>query len=145
MKDQARNLVAGWSAIPDSQPLDARSWMERYTLEVSGRGACKYDFGLFNGSATPHPFAVAVPESTKESILRVAEPRPDFTLFSRPAKRARRKRYREQNSELFRTAEALVRARMHTCPTGQQTDLLSRLIAAARGDRRGRLRRPQPA
>ncbi len=130
MKDQARKLVACWSAMPDSEPLDARSWMERYALEVSGRGACKYDFGLLDprGNPHPHPFAVAVPESTKESILRVAEPRPDFTLFSGRAKRAKRKRYLRNNSELFRAADALVSARMHTCPAGAQTDLLSRLV-----------------
>ena len=82
MKDQARKLVAAWSAIPDDEPIDARAWMERYTLEVSGRGACNYDFGLLDGSGEPHPFAVAVPESTKESIRRVADARPDFTLFA---------------------------------------------------------------
>ena len=128
MKEQARKLVACWSAMPDSEPLDARSWMERYALEVSGRGACKYDFGLLDGSSNPHPFAVAVPESTKESILRVAEPRPDFTLLHGRAKRAKRKRYRQNNSELFRAADALVSARMHTCQAGAQTDLLSRLV-----------------
>ena len=127
MKEQARKLVVGWSETPPGDPLDARAWMERYTLEVSGRGACSYDFGLFDGG-NPHPFAAAVPESTKESILRVAEPRPDFTLLSGRAKRARRKRYRQNNEELFRAAEALVRARMHTCPLGTQTDLLSRLV-----------------
>jgi len=132
MKEQARKLVAAWSAIPDDEPLDARAWMERYTLEVSGRGACAYDFGLLDGhgvSGDPHPFAAAVPASTKESILRVAEPRPDFTLFAGRARRARRKLYRRHNEELFRTADALVRARMHTCPLGQQTDLLSRLVS----------------
>jgi cytochrome P450 / NADPH-cytochrome P450 reductase len=128
MKDQARKLVAAWSKIPDDEPVDARAWMERYTLEVSGRGACNYDFGLLDGSGDPHPFAVAVPESTKESILRVAEPRPDFTLFAGPARRARFKRYRRNNKELFKTADALVRARMHTCPLGQPTDLLTRLV-----------------
>ena len=89
MKEQARKLVAAWAAIPDGEPLDARAWMERYTLEVSGRGACSYDFGLLDGSGDPHPFAAAVPESTKESILRVAEPRPDFTLFAGRARRER--------------------------------------------------------
>ena len=128
MKDQARKLVAAWSAIPDDEPIDARAWMERYTLEVSGRGACNYDFGLLDGSGEPHPFAVAVPESTKESIRRVADPHPDFTLFAGRAERARRKRYRRHNKELFRTADALVRARMHTCPLGQPTDLLTRLV-----------------
>jgi len=131
MKDQARKLVAAWSALPQAQAVDARAWMERYTLEVSGRGACSYDFGLLDGPAggVPHPFAAAVPASTKESILRVADPRPDFTVFAGRARRARRKAYRRQNAELFRTADALVRARMHTCPLGQQTDLLSRLVS----------------
>ncbi len=136
MKDQARKLVAAWSAIPDDEPLDARGWMERYTLEVSGRGACAYDFGLLGGApddhGDPHPFAAAVPASTKESILRVAEPSPDFTAFAgraRRARRARRKAYRRHNQELFRTADALVRARMHACPLGPQTDLLSRLVS----------------
>jgi cytochrome P450 / NADPH-cytochrome P450 reductase len=131
MKEQARKLVAAWSTIPDHEPLDARAWMERYTLEVSGRGACSYDFGLLDGNGDPHPFAAAVPESTKESILRVAEPRPDFTVFAGRARRARRNRYLRNNEELFRTADALVRARMHTCPLGQQTDLLSRLVSTA--------------
>lgn len=129
MKDQARKLVAAWSAIPDDEPLDARAWMERYTLEVSGRGACAYDFGLLDGAGDPHPFAAAVPASTKESILRVAEPRPDFTAFAGRARRARRELYRRHNQELFTTADALVRARMHSCPLGQQTDLLSRLVS----------------
>ncbi|MGH3270609.1 MAG: cytochrome P450, partial [Trebonia sp.] len=129
MKDQARKLVAAWSAIPGGQTLDARGWMERYTLEVSGRGACAYDFGLLEaGQGEPHPFAAAVPASTKESILRVAEPRPDFTVFAGRARRARVKAYRRHNTELFRTADALVRARVHTAPLGQQTDLLSRLL-----------------
>jgi cytochrome P450 / NADPH-cytochrome P450 reductase len=130
MKEQARKLVAGWAAMPDDEPLDARGWMERYTLEVSGRGACAYDFGLLGAdSGTPHPFATAVPASTKESILRVADPRPDFTAFAGRARRTRRKAYRRHNAELFRTADALVRARMHTCPLGPQTDLLSRLVS----------------
>src|SRR5690348_14373607 len=137
MKDQARRMAGAWAALPDDEPLDARAWMERYTLEVSGRGACAYDFGLLAGDRTsggtgdgrPHPFAAAVPASTKESILRVADPRPDFTLFAGRTRRARRKEYRRHNKELFRTADALVRARMHTCPLGPQTDLLSRLVS----------------
>ena len=52
MKDQARKLVAAWAALPDDEPLDARAWMERYTLEVSGRGACAYDFGLLGSDGT---------------------------------------------------------------------------------------------
>jgi cytochrome P450 / NADPH-cytochrome P450 reductase len=129
MKEQAQRLVTAWSALPDDEPIDARMWMERYTLEVSGRGACSYDFGLLDGGGSPHAFAEAVPESTKESILRVADPRPDFTLLAGRERRAKRKRYRRRNAELFETAETLVRARMHTCPLGQQTDLLSRLVS----------------
>jgi cytochrome P450/NADPH-cytochrome P450 reductase len=126
MKEQARRLVDAWAALPDDEPVDARAWMERYTLEVSGRGACNYDFGVFDSDGPRHRFAEAVPESTKESIRRVADPRPDFPTFTG---RARRKRYRRNNAELFRTADALVRARTHTCPLGQQTDLLSRLVS----------------
>ncbi|HEY2549891.1 MAG TPA: cytochrome P450 [Streptosporangiaceae bacterium] len=131
MKEQARRLVAAWSGISDDEPLDARSWLERYTLEVSGRGACNYNFGLLDGSgpAGPHPFAQAVPESTKESIRRVADPRPDFTLFASSSQRARRQDYLRHNQELFRTAASLVHARMHTGPLGQQNDLLSRLVS----------------
>jgi cytochrome P450/NADPH-cytochrome P450 reductase len=129
MKEQARKLVTAWSRLSDDEPLEARAWMERYTLEVSGRGACSYNFGLLDGTGDPDLFAEAVPESTKESIRRVADPFPDFTVFAGPAQRARRKRYRRHNEELFRTADALVRARMHTNPLGQQTDLLSRLVS----------------
>jgi cytochrome P450/NADPH-cytochrome P450 reductase len=124
MKEQARKLVAAWAALPDDEPIDARTWMERYTLEVSGRGACSYDFGLLEGDACPHLFAQAVPDSTKESILRVAEPRPDLAWW-----RKKQRRYRRLNRELFRTADALVRARLHTRPLGDQTDLLSRLVS----------------
>jgi cytochrome P450 / NADPH-cytochrome P450 reductase len=127
MKEQAQRLVARWAELPDDEPLDARSWMERYTLEVSGRGACRYDFGLLEDGACPHALAQAVPESTKESIARVAEPRPDLPLS--PKQRKKLKRYRRQNEELFATADALVRARLHTRPLGRQTDLLSRLVS----------------
>jgi cytochrome P450/NADPH-cytochrome P450 reductase len=124
MKEQARKLVAAWSTLADDEPIDARGWMERYTLEVSGRGACSYDFGLLEGDKCPHLFAQAVPESTKESILRVADPRPDLAWWRR-----KRRRYRRLNKELFRTADALVRSRLHTKPLGDQTDLLSRLVS----------------
>ena len=85
--------------------------------------------------------AAAVPASTKESILRVADPRPDFTLFAGRTRRARRKAYRQHNAELFRTADALVRARMHTCPLGPQTDLLSRLVSTPDPETPGELGR----
>jgi cytochrome P450 / NADPH-cytochrome P450 reductase len=127
MKEQARKLVDAWSTIPHDEPVDARTWLERYTLEVSGRGACNYDFGLLDPDAAtvcPHAFAHAVPESTKESILRVAEPRPDLRWWSRKLRR-----YRRHNRELFETAEALVRGRLHTQPLGEQTDLLTRLLS----------------
>jgi len=127
MKEQARRLVANWAALPDEQPVDARVWMERYALEVSGRGACNYNFGLLDGNPSPPPFAEAVLESTKESIRRVADPFPDSRLAGR-ANRARRDRYRQYNAELVRTADALVRARKYTTPLGRQNDLLSRLV-----------------
>ena len=131
MKDQARKLVADWSAIPFGTTLEARTWMERYALEVSGRGACAYDFGLLGhaGHGAAHPFAAAVPASTKESIRRVADPRPDSTVFAGRAARQRRQQYRRHNQELYQTAGALVQARLHGAPLGQQTDLLSRLVS----------------
>src|SRR5579875_1901480 len=128
MKEQARKLVTAWSALPAGQPLDARAWMERYALEVSGRGACDYDFALLAGDGQPHPFAVAVPESTKESIRRVADPFPDFTLVAGRRKRERVRRYRRHNAELYATAGALVRARAHAASAGQRNDLLTRLV-----------------
>ena len=131
MKDQARKLVADWSAIPAGTTLEARTWMERYSLEVSGRGACAYDFGLLGhaGQGDAHPFAAAVPASTKESIRRVADPRPDAAVLTGRAARQRRQQYRRHNQELYKTAGALVQARLHGAPLGQQTDLLSRLVS----------------
>jgi cytochrome P450 len=131
MKDQARKLVADWTAIPAGTTLEARTWMERYALEVSGRGACAYDFGLLGhaGQRAAHPFAAAVPASTRESIRRVADPSPDFTVFAGRAARRRRQQYRRHNQELYKTAGALVQARLHGAPLGQQTDLLSRLVS----------------
>ncbi|MDQ2784198.1 MAG: cytochrome P450 [Chloroflexota bacterium] len=128
MKELAQKMISAWATMPDDKPLDLRDWMTRYTLEVSGRGACNYDFGLLDTDGVRSAFAVAVPDSTKESIARIAEPRPDFTLFSGPAKRARKKKYRHDTSVLFSTAEAIVQGRLNTCPMGQQTDLLTRLI-----------------
>ena len=128
MKDLAKQTIAAWATVPDDEPLDMREWMQRYTLEVSGRGACNYDFGLLDKAAVKTPFAAAVTGSTGESIARISEPRPDFTLLSGPAKRARKKKYRQQNDILFSTAEAIVQGRINTCPLGQQTDLLTRLI-----------------
>lgn len=124
----ARKMIATWETIPSGEPLEMRDWMERYTLEVSGRGACNYDFNLLDKDAPKSPFAAAVPESTKESVARIAEPRPDFTLLSGPVKRARKRKYRTQADILFSTADALVRGRLNTCPAGEQTDLLTRLI-----------------
>ena len=128
MKDLARTMIEAWGTVPDDKPLDLRDWMTRYALEVSGRGACNYDFGLLDANAAPSSFAVAVPDSTKESIARIAEPRPDFTLLSGRAKRARKRKYARDTKVLFTTADALVQGRLNTCPMGQQTDLLTRLV-----------------
>ncbi|GAC1465877.1 MAG: bifunctional P-450/NADPH--P450 reductase [Chloroflexota bacterium] len=128
MKELAKRAVNMWAVTADDDPIDLRDWMTRYSLEVSGRGACNYDFGVLEKDAAPNAFAVAVPDSTKESIARIAEPRPDFTLLSGRAKRARKKKYRRDASVLFATAEAIVQGRLNTCPIGQQTDLLTRLI-----------------
>lgn len=128
MKELAKRMVDAWATLPDGETSDLRDWMTRYSLEVSGRGACNYDFAVVNSNEGPNAFAVAVPDSTKESIARIAEPRPDFTLLSGRAKRARKKKYRRDTQVLFSTADAIVQGRLNTCPMGQQTDLLSRLI-----------------
>jgi cytochrome P450 len=127
MKQQARKLVAAWSARPDAEPADARVWLQRYALEVAGRGACNYDFGLLDGSP-PHPFAEAVPESTRGSI-RQSGPFPDRAPQTKQARRAREQRQLQYQAELHRTADALVRARKYTSPPGPQHDLLSRLVS----------------
>ncbi len=128
MRSMARAMMAAWGDIDDHAPLEMREWMERYSLEISGRGACNYDFRLLDKDAIKSPFAAAIPASTKESIARVAEPRPDFTLLSGPAKRKRKRTYRRHNKVLFKTAESIVQGRLGTCPLGEQTDLLTRLI-----------------
>ncbi|HXU22810.1 MAG TPA: cytochrome P450 [Tepidiformaceae bacterium] len=128
MKELARQMTATWSAMPAGTTLDAREWMQRYALEVSGRGACNYDFGLMGLDGPTTPFGQAVTGATKESIARIAEPRPGSMLLAGPAKRARNKSFRKQQKVLFATAEALVRGRLNTCPLGRQTDLLTRLV-----------------
>ena len=128
MRSVALAMLAAWAEMDDEQPLEMREWMERYSLEISGRGACNYEFQLLDKDAVKSPFAAAIPASTKESIARVAEPYPDFTLLSGPAKRARKRAYRRHNKVLFKTAESVVQGRLGTCPLGEQTDLLTRLI-----------------
>lgn len=131
MREVAQRMMAAWADMPNDSPLDAKEWMERYALEVSGRGACNYDFELLDHHAKKSRFAAAVVESTKESILRVAEPRPDFTLFSGRTKRAKKRKYRQQSKLLFARAQELVQGRLGTKPTGRQTDLLTRLITVS--------------
>ncbi|HZU11899.1 MAG TPA: cytochrome P450 [Chloroflexota bacterium] len=128
MRELAKRMIDTWESMPDDAPLDLKDWMERYALEVSGRGACNYDFGLLEENPGPSAFARAVPDSTKESIRRIVEPRPDFTLLSGPSKRRRKRKYRQDGKVLFSTAEAIVQGRLNTCPLGHQTDLLTRLI-----------------
>ncbi|MCW2605895.1 MAG: putative bifunctional reductase2 [Frankiales bacterium] len=131
MKEQAKKLLAAWQTFDDATPLDMRQWMERYTLEISGRGACNYDFGLLDvvdGAVQEKtPFAAAVTDSTKESVRRVVEPRPDLALPGTKKGRAKKK-YEEQNSLLFATMDNVVKGRIGICPMGEQTDLLTRLI-----------------
>ncbi len=129
MRSVARGMLEAWAQMDDEQPLEMREWMERYSLEISGRGACNYEFQLLDKDAVKSPFAAAIPASTKESIRRVAEPYPDFTLLSGPAKRSLKRTYRRHNKVLFKTADAIVKGRIGTCPLGEQTDLLTRLLS----------------
>ena len=127
MKDVARRTMDAWAAIPDDESLDMREWMQRYSLEIAGRGACNYDFGLLDRDAVKSPFAAAVPESTRESVSRVADARPDSILTGRRFSKRSRK-YHRQNRILFETADSIVKGRLNTCPAGEQTDLLTRLL-----------------
>lgn len=78
MKEVAEAMVKVWmNDIPLDQPCDMRDWMTRYSLEISGRGACNYDFRLLAANPQRSPFAKAVPEAMKEALLRVVEPSPD--------------------------------------------------------------------
>ena len=56
MRELARQMTATWSAMPAGATLDMREWMQRYALEVSGRGACNYDFGLMGLEQPTTPF-----------------------------------------------------------------------------------------
>ena len=129
MRSVARAMMVAWAEMDDQEPLEMREWMERYSLEISGRGACNYEFQLLDKDAVKSRFAAAIPASTKESIARVAEPYPDFTLLSGLGKRARKRSYKRHNKVLFKTAESIVQGRLGTCPLGEQTDLLTRLIS----------------
>ena len=50
--DEGAGAQAGRRLVRDPRRASRSTraaWMERYTLEVSGRGACAYDFGLLDG------------------------------------------------------------------------------------------------
>jgi cytochrome P450/NADPH-cytochrome P450 reductase len=127
MKAQAKSMVTAWEALDDAAPLDMRRQMELYALQISGRGACNYDFGLLGPGAEPTPFGQAVTDSTKESVRRIVEPRPDLALPGTKKGRAKKK-YDSQNALLFETMDNVVKGRLNICPVGEQTDLLSRLV-----------------
>ncbi|MGH3629189.1 MAG: cytochrome P450, partial [Sciscionella sp.] len=128
MKAVAAQMLAAWEQVPEDEPVDLRDWMTRYALEISGRGACNYDFGTMKGGKQLPALATAVIESTRESIARIAESRPDFTIFSGLKKRRRKRLYHKHNARLYESTQMLVGGRIGTCPVGEQNDLLSRLV-----------------
>ena len=122
MKEQARKLVAAWSAIPDDEPLDARAWMERYTLEVSGRGACNYDFGLLDGQRRPAPVRGGRPgeHQGEHPARRRASPRLHALRRAGPA----------------RAQEALPPSQRGAVPDGRRARARPRCTPARSGSRR---------
>ncbi len=130
MQEQARKLVAAWSAISDDEPLDARGLDG--AVHAGGLGAGRVQLRLRPArrrwraaSVRGRPF--------RRAPRRASCASPSLGPTSRCSRArlagARRKRYRHHNRELFSTAEALVRGRLHTVPAGQQTDLLGRLLS----------------
>ena len=149
MKEQARKLVAAWAALPDDEPLDARAWMERYTLEVSGRGACAYDFGLLDGDGNGDGARTRSRRRSRRARRRASCAWPSRAPTSPCSPGARggraRKDYRRHNKELFRTADALVRARDAHLPA-RAADRPAQPPGqhAGPGDRRAPRRRDDP-
>lgn len=130
MMQVARDTMAAWDEIPDETPLDMRDWATRYALEISGRGACNYDFKVLDPNAQRSEFARAVPECLKEAVARVAEAAPDkCPFFGGEEQKKRSEKFHHQSQVLFETANQIVDTRLHTVPSGEQTDLLSRLIS----------------
>jgi hypothetical protein len=41
-----QDLLSAWAEMPLDKPMDMRDWMIRYSLEISGRGACSYKFNV---------------------------------------------------------------------------------------------------
>ena len=129
MKEVAQRTVTAWAAMPASKPFDMRDWMTRYALEISGRGACSYDFGLLTLDAKPGPLATGVPACLREAVARVAEPAPDRKrLFGDAERRERSRAFHAQADAIFREAEKIVDTRQHMQLVGEQTDLLGRLL-----------------
>ena len=129
MKEQARKMVDAWDELPDDQPFEARGWMERYTLEVSGRGGCAYDFGLLDGTVLGTPSRRRFRPARRRASGVSPTPAPTrYCWPAAPAARAGRPTVGTTRS-CSRTAGALVHARQHTCPAGQPIDLLSRLVS----------------
>jgi hypothetical protein len=58
--------------IPDDKPIDMRDWVIRYSIEISGRGACACDFNLTTPNPKPGLLAAAVPTSLRAAVARVA-------------------------------------------------------------------------
>jgi cytochrome P450/NADPH-cytochrome P450 reductase len=129
MKDVARRTVAAWQAMADDTPVDMRDWMTRYALEISGRGACSYDFGLLAPDAKPGELAAGVPACLRNAIARVVEPAPDAGGLFAAERRARSRAFHAQAEAIFREADRIVETRQHMRLAGTQTDLLARLLS----------------
>jgi len=133
MMDVAKDTIGAWEKIELDKPMDMRDWFTRYSLEISGRGACSYDFKLLDPNPQRSDFARAVPEALKEAVARVAEADPDKKpLFGGDKELQKRSElFHQQRKILFDAASQIVNNRINVCPVGQQTDLLTRLLTEA--------------
>jgi cytochrome P450/NADPH-cytochrome P450 reductase len=131
MKEVARRTVAAWQAMADDTPIDMRDWMTRYAMEISGRGACSYDFGLLAPDARPGELAAGVPTCLRNAIARVVEPAPDAGGLFAGERMARARAFHAQVDTIFREADRIVATRQRMRLAGPQTDLLARLLSEA--------------
>lgn len=137
MKQVAAQFVDTLAQIPNEKPLCFRDYTIRYSLEISGLGACNYEFKTLNDKpySECNPLAVAVTAGLKEGLARVVEPYPDPETcpfakrhFMTAELKQRSKTYQKQAELLSKVSEEIVDVRKNSCLIGGETDLLTRLL-----------------
>jgi hypothetical protein len=70
MVKSATNMVGSWKKVSNSQPLDMRDWLIRYSIEVAARGAANVDLNIMDPAAVKPKLASLVPMCLREASLR---------------------------------------------------------------------------